>query len=501
MEVRLSRRSMLQITATVVSSPSALVMGSQRPAEARVPTTDLGIPQLSNRDLKWLMDAKFGMFIHWGLYSGPGRGEWMMHNEAVTPEQYRLLATDKSREDYFIADQYDPSAWAQIAKDAGMRWMCLTARHHDGFCLFNAPHPNSFSSQETHGRDFVKEYVDACRKSGLKVGLYFSPINWRYPGYYDVTGTDCKPNPFGYKTDPSHKENARQMKEENYANVRWLMTKYGKIDHVFWDGGWLGEQGTDADGAYFNEPGLHMDPKNQWPIDPKYIEYDSQNLPLGIMGFTRRHQPKVVVNPRHGWMGDYKDEEGGAEVKGPIRNDAIFQKCMTTAGAWGYDRGAVEGGHVISPEAIVEMLVNCVVRGMVLLLNVGPDRHGVIPAPVAASLKKAGKWIEQHGSAIYGTRSGPWQPEDRKVGYCYHGKKIFVHLMKDHKAAEFSVPSFAAGIRSAKDLATGHPLTWRVENDRVVFQGMPSGDMPNRVAVVELDKDVATFTTIPPSVA
>lgn len=492
---------MLQLAASAVCSPTALVLANQRAMEARVPASDLGIAQLSNHDLKWLMDAKFGMFIHWGLYAGPGRGEWMMHSESVPPERYQLLATDKTGKDYFVADKYDPSAWARLARESGMRWMCLTARHHDGFCLFDSPYPQAFSSEKTHGRDFVKEYVEACRKERLKVGLYFSPINWRYPGYYDVTGKDCKPNPFGYTTDPTHKENARLMKEENYANVRHLMTKYGKIDHIFWDGGWLGEQGTDADAAYFLEPGLHMDPQNAWPVDPKYVEYDSLNRPLGIMGVTRKHQPKAVVNPRYGWLGDYKDEEGGAEVKGPIRNKDIFQKCMTTAGAWGYDRGAVEGGRVISSEAIVEMLVNCVVRGMVLLLNVGPDRHGVIPTPVADSLKKAGKWIDSCRDAIYGTRSGPWHPEDRKIGYCYRGNKLFVHLMKEHRGGEFSLPEFAAQVRAAKDLVSGHPLTWRRENGHLVFQGMPPGDTPNRVAVIELDRDVATFSTIPPSVA
>ena len=114
---------------------------------------------------------------------------------------------------------------------------------------------NAFTSKQTHNCDFVKEYVDACRKAGLKVGLYKTLINWRYPGYYDVTGTDCKPNKFGYTTAAWHKENARLMKEELYCQTKELMTNYGKIDLLYWDGGWLAQQGSDADAAYFWESG------------------------------------------------------------------------------------------------------------------------------------------------------------------------------------------------------------------------------------------------------
>ena len=120
-----------------------------------------------------------------------------------------------------------------------MKWMCLTARHHEGFCLFDSPYPGAFTSMQTLHRDLVAEYVTACRAAGLKVGLYYSPLSWRYPGYYDVTGKDCQPNKFGFITDPTHVENARLMKEENYVNVKKLLTGYGKIDYIFWDGaGW-----------------------------------------------------------------------------------------------------------------------------------------------------------------------------------------------------------------------------------------------------------------------
>ncbi len=394
--------------------------------------------------MAWLRDAKFGMFIHWGLYAGPGRGEWLMHNEAITPKAYEKYARPESGEEYFSADQYDAKAWATLAKNSGMKWMCLTARHHDGFCLFDCPHPNAFTSIKTHKRDFVKEYVSACRAAGLKVGLYFSPLNWRHPGYYDVTGTNCAPNRFGYKTDPNHKEDARLMKEENYVAVKALVKNYGKIDHIFWDGGWLAQKGSDADGAFFHEPGEFLDPKNEWPISKPYLELDPKTKkPLGIMGMVRRYQPDVLVNPRYGWTGDYGDEEGSAQVKGRIRKPKLMQKCMTTAGAWGYDDKAVKGNRVIRWDSIVEYLSNCVVRDMVLLLNVGPDRHGVIPSNVAEELLKTGKWLNQFGEAIYGTRGGPFEPVDGQYGFCTKGKTLYIHIQKGFKEKAIDLPAIA----------------------------------------------------------
>ena len=120
------------------------------PAEParRAPQTQIGITQLSNEKLDWLLDAKLGMFIHWGLYSGPGHGEWYMEHQGILPDKYRQLAFPESGEAYFDAADYHPEDWAQLAKDAGMKWMCLTARHHDGFCLFDSPHPNAFTSMQ-----------------------------------------------------------------------------------------------------------------------------------------------------------------------------------------------------------------------------------------------------------------------------------------------------------------------------------------------------------------
>lgn len=429
--------------------------------EARVPKTEMGIAQLPNEKLAWMLDGKLGLFIHWGLYAGPGKGEWMMENQGILPEKYRQYAFPESGEAYFDAANYHPEQWAQLAKDAGMKWMCLTARHHDGFCLFDSPHPNAFTSMQTLHRDLLAEYVTACRNAGLKVGIYYSPLSWRYPGYYDVTGTDCKPNKFGYKTDPAHRENARLMKEENYVNVKKLLTGYGRIDHIFWDGGWLAQKGSDADGAYFHEPGRYLDPNNQWPIAKEYQDPEAATgKPLGIMGMVRKHQPDAITNLRYGWMGDIIEEEGSRETTGKIRSNVICDKCLTMQnGGWGYNAAAIAGGHVLSRDQLIGYLANCVIRNMPLLINVGPDRHGVIPEIEQQRLRELGRWLEKTGNAIYGTRAGPWEPKDHDYGYCYKGSTVFIHILKNYKGTTFTIPPLGRwAVKDVYDVYSGQKL-------------------------------------------
>ncbi|MFA5418078.1 MAG: alpha-L-fucosidase, partial [Bacteroidales bacterium] len=384
-----------------------------KPLPERTQKLDQGILTQPNEKLNWLLDAKFGMFFHWGLYAGPGSAEWLMYRKPMSQEEYRKLAYPESGELYFSADKFDPDAWAKLAKDAGMKYMNMTTMHHDGYALFDSKYMNAFTSKQTLNRDLVKEYVEACRKAGLKVGLYKTLINWRYPGYYDVTGTDCKPNPFGYTTNIAHKENARLMKEELYCQVKELMTNYGKIDHIFWDGGWLGQQGGDADAAYFWESGKYLNPTNQWPVNPYFQDFEEvTEKPLGLMGIVRKYQPDIIVNPRCGWFGDIKAEEGNTPITGAVRTEDIYEKCMTIGTSWGYGKTMEDPKKIKSVDFLKRMLSDCVIRNMVYLLNVGPDRHGQISIPVQNTLLAMGKWLEQVGEAVYGTRGGPWNPKD-----------------------------------------------------------------------------------------
>jgi len=464
-----------------------------RPLPERVPQTQYDITQQSNDKVKWLIDARFGMFIHWGLYAGPGKGEWYMENAAIPVEKYRELAYPSSGDVYFEADKFDANAWAQLAKQAGMQYMCLTTMHHDGYALFDSWYMNAFTSKQTHNRDFVKEYTDACRNAGLKVGLYKTLINWRYPGYYDVSGTGIKANRWGYLTDSSHRENARLMKEGLFADVKELMTRYGKIDMIFWDGGWLGQQGSDADAAYFWEPGKYLSADNSWPVNDYFQVKDAATgKALGLMGMVRKYQPDIIVNPRSGWIGDFESEEGGAPITGPVRTKQIWQKCMSVGGAWGYSPAMEDSSKLTSFAGIKRMLADVTIRNMSLLLNVGPDRHGVISKPVAHLLQQTGDWLRLHAEAIYGTYGGPWNPKDGQYGFAYKDSTIYVFLLDDFKGNSLTLPSFNNGQRVVQVYEVGNPASvgFSQNSKREVTIKIPNANDNIRIIAVKLNKKV-----------
>jgi len=451
---------------------------------------DLGIEQQADEKIQWLQDAKLGMFIHWGVYSGPAKGEWYMENSAVTPANYRKYVTEATGEQ-FTASAYNPADWAQLAKDMGAKYTVLTARHHEGFALWPSTHPNAWhAGQAPLQRDFISQYVTAVRNAGLKVGLYYSPLSWRYPGYYDVSGTNCLPNKWGYVTDPAHKENARIMKNEVYQQVKELVTQYGKIDDLWWDGGWLGQQGSDADAAFFWEPGRFRDPSNEWPVDSVYGETDpATGKPLGLTGLVRKHQPDIVTTLRSGWIGDFASEEGGSVPSGAIRTGKVAEKCFTIGGAWGYKAGSA----VMSFGGIMNVLVNAWVRNMTVLLNIGPDRTGAVPADQAAAVRRVGSFLSTCGQAVYDTRGGPWQPVDGQCGYTYKDNTFYVHLLPGYSGTSFTTPSTGdARVTRVFDVATGAGLSYTVGADgRVTVTGINRTRIPeDSIVGVTLDRSV-----------
>ena len=471
-----------------------------KPLPKRIPREDLGIRQQGNEKMRWLQDGKFGMFIHWGLYAGHAQGEWYMNWGKVPIEEYRKLAYPESGDEQFTGSQYHADEWASLAKESGMKYMNLTAMHHDGFALFDSRYPNAFTAMQTLGRDLVKEYVDACRKAGLKVGIYKTLINWRYPGYYDIEGSATSPyfkadNKWGYKADAAHKENARIMKEELYFQTRELMTKYGKIDQIFWDGGWIAEKGTDAAAAFFWEPGKYRDPANPWPLDTSIGEVDKRTgRPIGLMEMVRKYQPDILVNPRSGWMGDYFSEEGASPITGPVRSTDIYEKCLSVLGdAWGYEKLGEDPKELLSPDKLKRILGDCVIRNMSLLVNVGPDRHGHIPVAEANVLREVGQWLKKVGEAVYGTRGGPWDPSDGKYGYCYKGQTIYVYLYRDFPGDSFTLPPVDdRNALSVYNVYDKQPLKFTQNKQReIIISGINREQHPEvTIIAVKLNKKV-----------
>jgi alpha-L-fucosidase len=367
---------------------------------------------LPARDMAWWRDAKFGVFVHWGLYAIPGRGEWYMHNDKVRAEEYAKLAA------LFRPRHYEPDQWAALARDAGARYMVMTARHHDGFSLFDSSssYGHFDSVHSAAGRDLIAPFVTAVRRKGLRVGLYYSPMDWRFPAY------------FRPKELP---DNARLLKQQGYGQVEELMRNYGRIDILWYDGGWLAHQGTDADAAWFWEP-------------------DRLNR------MVRKFQPKVVISPRSGWQGDFDIAEGAGAISGPIRARPWEKTFSINPSAWGF----TPDDRAMTADEVIVLLVNAVVRNGNVLANMSPDADGVIPPKQVATLRAIGVWLRQNGRAIYGTRAGPLQPVDGVYGTTQKGRSVFAHVLRWPEGG-LSLP-LDGRIVSIRDLS-GTAVSWRAE--------------------------------------
>lgn len=433
------------------------------------PQSEGGVENLPDSAMKWYLDARFGMFIHWGVYSSIDKGgEWVMHSKVIPPDVYRARAEDPEKG--FTAAKFKPADWAELARNAGMKYTVLTTRHHDGYALFDSKHPSSWTSAKHLGRDLIKEYTDAVRKAGLHVGLYYSPMSWRYPGYYNVSGTGCKPNVWGYTAEPWHKENARLMKEEVYEQLGVLLRNYGPIKYMFWDGGYLGQSTDRPLEDRFWDSGKYQDPKGDWQVGEAYQDKEeSTGKALGVMGMVRKHQPQMIVNERFGWIGDVHGEEGSAATTGNIRNEQIMEKCASVQkGGWGF----VPNASVMSFEQVAVHLSNCAVRNMNFLLNVAPDREGVIPQNQQEVLLRTGEWLKKTGAAIHHTRGGPWRPLHGEYGFTYTGNNIYCHIYQDyrHKATgTFTTQSIGAKqVAKVTNLHTGQELPWKKNDNHTI---------------------------------
>lgn len=458
------------------------------PKSNRTLVTDFGVTQQSDEKMKWMHDAKIGMFIHWGLYAGPAQGEWYMQNKGILPEEYRKLAYPDSGDAYFDAKDYDPAKWMEVAKAMGARYTVLTTMHHDGYALFDSKYMNAFSSKQTLNRDLVREYVEACRKAGLKVGLYKTLINWRYPGYYDIDGKDCKKNSFGYTTAAWHKENARLMKEELYCDTKNLMTNYGKIDMLFWDGGWIAQTGSDRAGAPFWESYLYTSSDNAWPVNPYFLDRDETNgKSLGLIGMIRKYQPDILMNPRSGWIGDYTCDEGGGAIKGEIR-EVLQEKCITLGPGWGYTKRMEDMKNMKSVDQLKRFLADCLVRNMNFLINVGPDRHGHIPNAEVELLSQFGKWVNSISEAVYGTTSGPWQPVDDQYGFSYKDNKIYVYLLGGYTKSSLVLPPVDKGykVKRAYIVDTKQKVKVSQKGNSITLQNI-APNMKDKVMVIAME--------------
>lgn len=400
---------------------------------------------LPAEDKRWWRDAKLGIFIHWGLYAIPARGEWAMHNEKIDHKEYARLA------DRFKPKHFDPDRWAKLAKDAGAKYMVMTARHHDGFAMFDSPSSyKGYDSMRSAARkDFVAGYVAAARRQGMKVGIYYSPMDWRFPGYFDPKGLP---------------ENAELMKKQGYGQVKELMSNYGQIDILWYDGGWLAHAGSDADAAWF------------WR--PEILNAD-----------VRKRQPRILINPRSGWQGDFETEEGGKPIIGPVRPKP-WEKTFTLGPAWGY----VNPDKSIAPEAVIRHVVDAAVRNGNVLVNMSPDADGNIPEGQVQTLQAVGAWMRANGESIQNTRPGPFQPVDGVYGSTVRGKNVYLHV-QSWKGDLLKLPPLAQKIVSATTMS-GTPVRFGQTAEGITLGGDAATQAPLDM-VIRLTADAPVAPIMP----
>ena len=355
--------------------------------------------QLMSRT-QWWREARFGMFIHFGAYAVPARGEWVKSFENLTTEQYQKYI------DVFNPTDFDAKAWAKTAKEAGMKYAVLTAKHHDGYCLFDSKLTDYKLSTRFGGRDLVREFLDAFRAEGIKVGLYYSIIDWHHPDYPNVGNHPQRNDPEYSKRNFNWGNYLKYM----HGQVEELTKNYGKIDIMWFDFS-FGEYSGD-----------------KWKAK-ELVEMVRKNQP-GII-LDNRLEIYEGISTKHcsvKSLGDFETPEQGIPDQALIDkygNAIPWETCLTLNGEWGY----TEFDHNWkSPELIVHSLVNCVSKNGNLLLNVGPDSRGNIQHESVDILKEVGQWLLKNGESIYGCGSSNLIKPDWGR-YTQKGNAIYAHWM------------------------------------------------------------------------
>ncbi len=384
-----------------------------------------------NTSHAWFRDARFGMFLHYGLYSILGRNEWSLYLDRFSVAEYAALA------DRFAPTHYDAAAWARTAREAGMRYMVLTARHHDGFCLYDSQVSDFTSVQRAARRDIIAEYVDACRDAGLKVGLYYSLGDWRYRGCWD---------PIRYP------DSSAAMVAQAHTQLEELMTGYGQIDLLWYDGaGW----------------------QDAIPVPELWRSAE-------LNAKVRRWQPGIVINDNAGITADYATQEN--QIVPPADETHPWESCMEMdIISWG---NIPHSPNLRTAEQLVVDLVEVAAGAGNLLLNTGPQADGRLRPEEEARILRAGAWLRRNGAALYGSRRSPLQAGGPMGSANRHARWIGTEDPRVHYLAalcwmgtEFMTVRVDGEVTGVSLLATGEPVEWtRGPYGRLTFTGLP--DVP-----------------------
>ena len=360
----------------------------------------------------WFTEARFGFYIHWGIYAIPGRqnSEWIRSIEQIPAEEYEPFAKE------FTAEHYNPKKWARMAKDAGMKYAVMITKHHDGFCLFDSK-LTDFKAPEYCGRDLIREFVDAFRAEGLRVGLYYSIIDWHHPDFMHKADI--------YHPDRSRPDVTDEGRDFNrylaymHGQVRELMTNYGKIDVLWLDYSYPNPAGTDMIGETWEATKLVRMVRELQPE----IMLDNR-LECGGHGFGSL----MTAHPNE-FSGDFVSPEQIVPPNGlfnELGERVVWESGVTINNNWGYCQ---LDKNFKPADMVVKKLVECVSKGGNLLLNFGPDRRGDIPEECEQILAEVGRWMRRNGESIHGCGCAELEkPEYGRI--TRNGNKLYYHVME-----------------------------------------------------------------------
>lgn len=421
---------------------------------------------------EWFVHDRFGMFIHFGLYALPARHEWVKTFEKMNDESY-----DKYFK-FFNPDLFDAKEWARKAKEAGMKYAVLTTKHHEGFCLFDSQYTDYKITNTAFGRDLVKEYVDAFRSEGIKIGFYYSLIDWHHPDF-PIDGIhplrdDCNAEKLDRGRD------VRKYAEYMRNQVRELLTNYGKIDIIWFDFSYANKEPESVlPGAKPAKPWMQH---NGWKGKD---EWESEKL----ISLIRDINPEIIINNRTGIEQDTVTPEQSQPTS--WRRDEntgeylTWEVCHTFSGSWGYFRDEMSWK---SPEMLIETLVKTVAYGGNLIMNVGPTSRGCFDERATNALDVYKKWMKYNSRSIYGcTMAEPdfTAPSSSVLTQTEDGKRLYVHLLSyPYKALK--VENLGDKIEYAQFLNDGSEILYKLNDDNSVTFNLPIIPTQKIVPVIEI---------------
>ncbi len=400
---------------------------------------------LKEDKMQWFRNARFGMFIHWGIYSIPAKGEWALFHNNWDYNYYDQFA------EQFNPVNFDPGQWAELAWNAGMRYVVFTTKHHDGYCMFDSKYTDYKITNSPYGKDITAELVAAFRERGLKIGLYHSLVDWRHPHFIP---DEEHPAWRRGERDFSNRD-IRIYREYLYKSVRQLLTGYGKIDLLFFD--YTSKYKT----------------SEEWEAE-KMLE------------LVYSLQPEIIVNDRlthekgEKVLWDYLTPE----ISVPNRQTAVngraydWETCMTMNTNWGY---CEDDHNYKSVDTILQALIKCVSLNGNLLLNVGPDSLGRLPERSVRIMDKLAAWLEVHSGTVRGAGKADHQAPYGLV-YTQRAETVYLHLFSP-PMGDIILPGLNGKVKSISVLAdeTGVPMIthWGAELlDKTELRIRPPANLP-----------------------